>query len=372
MEGRIAIAHDWLLRHRGGERVLKEFCQRFKNVSIYTLFFDAEAVHPVIKLQAIYVSRLGRLPGARHYYRYLLPWFRRGIEHFHVRKADLLLSISHAVAKGIPHETSIPHVCYCLTPMRYLWEERKLYFPNRRPSFQEELLERVSHKLRQWDLESNRSVDFFVAISHTVKERIKRTYDRDAEVIYPCVDLELFHPANGGRRKRGGFYLVVSSLAPYKRIELAIEAFNRCGKPLLIAGDGPMRHRLARRAKSNIRFLGWITDEELCRLYNTAQGLIFPGVEDFGLVPLEAQACGCPVIAYGEGGATETVIEEETGLFFRDATVEALLGAIDVFEKTRFEERRIVENACRFSSDRFRFEWKRFFQKNGLRANFLD
>lgn len=371
MAEQMAIAHDWLLRHRGGERVLKEFCHRFKDLSIYTLFLDPEAVHPVIRQHAIYVSRLGRLPGVTRYYRYLLPWFRRGIEHFHIRKVDLLLSISHAVAKGIPHEPDIPHVCYCLTPMRYLWEERKLYFPNGRPDFKEKLLERFSRKLRQWDLESNRSVDFFVAISQTVKERIKRTYGREAEVIYPCVDLELFHPVNG-TRKRGTFYLIVSSLVPYKRIDLAIEAFNRCGKPLLIAGDGPIRRQLAREAKSNIRFLGRVTDQELCRLYNTAQGLIFPGVEDFGLVPLEAQACGCPVIAYGEGGATETVTDGETGLFFRDSTVEALLGAIELFDKARFDESRAVENACRFSSDRFWFEWKHFFQKNGLRVNFLD
>lgn len=360
---RIAIAHDWLLHQRGGEKLLREFCLCLRDLSIYTLFLEARAIDPVISRHSVYVSPLGRWPGVGRYYRYLLPWFRYGIEHFCVRGADVLLSISHAVAKGIPHPAGLLHICYCLTPMRYLWCERKSYFPDARWSLQQRLLEMVSEGLQAWDLESNQGVNFFVAVSKTVQQRIRTVYSRDSEVIYPCVDLDLFKPMDLSRES---FYLVVSSLVPYKRIDLAVEAFNRNGKPLLVVGEGPLRGRLERRARSNVRFLGWRTSQEIARLYCQAQALIFPGIEDFGLVPVEAQACGCPVIAYGQGGVTETVRAGETGLFFPQPTADALCRAVAEFEQTGLNRSQAVDNAQLFSSPRFRSEWSGYFAARGV------
>ena len=315
MRQRVAISHDWLLRHRGGEKILKEFCLNFEDLAIFTLFFRPDRIDPAIGEHSIFVSPLGRWPGVNHYYPYLLPFFRYGIERFYVQEVDVLLSISHAVAKGIPHASGIPHICYCLTPMRYLWSEQ-LYFPKPEWSLKRKLLNVFSKRLRAWDLASNRGVDFFVAISQTVSKRIQKIYGRPSQVIYPCIDAEFFHPLDVPREE---FYLIVSSLVPYKRIDLAVEAFNQNGKSLLIAGEGSLRRKLSSKARPNVRFLGWQPNEEIRRLYSQARALIFPGTEDLGLVPLEAQACGCPVIAYGEGGATETVTEGETGLFFVEA-----------------------------------------------------
>ena len=367
MDLRLAISHDWLIRQRGAENVLKEFCLAFKDVSIYALFLHPQAIDPVIRRQSVYVSPLGRWPGVRYYYRYLLPRFPSGMDHFQVTGVDLLLSISHAVAKGIPHESQIPHICYCLTPIRYLWSERRLYFRNSQRSIRERLLEIFSKRLQDWDLESNRGVDFWVAISRTVQERIQRTYGRQSDVIYPCVDLELFQPLDLDRED---FYLVVSRLVSHKWIDLAVEAFNRNGKPLLIVGEGSLRRHLARRARSNVRFLGWQPDQEVRRLYCRARALIFPGTEDFGLVPVEAQACGCPVIAYGEGGATETVIEGETGLFFRGASAASLCEAVQQFERRPWDPVKAVANGRRFSRSRFLSEWQQYFRRRGFGVAF--
>ena len=366
---RIALAHDWLLQQRGGEKILSEFCLRWKNLSIYTLFLNPQRIHPVIKQHAIYVSRLGRLPAVERYYRYLLPWFPYGIEEFYLRDFDQLFSISHAVAKGIPHDPGIPHICYSLTPMRYLWFDSKMYFPGQQWSMRRTLLKLFSKRLKTWDLQSNNRVNHFVAISQTVRQRIEAVYGRAAHVIYPPVDLEFFQP---GGVPRENFYLIISSLVPYKRIDVAIDAFNQNGKMLLIAGEGPLHNRLRRRARSNIRFLGWVSKEEVRRLYWSAKALVFPGVEDFGLVPVEAQACGCPVIGYGEGGVTETVIEGETGVLFREPAPEALIRAIERFEKIPWDEERTARNAARFSRERFHLEWETYLRTLGIKMNGAD
>ncbi|MDA2927868.1 glycosyltransferase [Acidobacteria bacterium AH-259-G07] len=358
----IAIAHDWLLNRRGAEKVLKEFCLCFEDLSIFTLFFNPDVVDPVIKQHSIYVSKLDRLPGIKHYYRYLLPWFQLGIETHSVRDKDVLLSISHAVAKGIPHQAGIPHVCYCHTPMRYLWEPG-LYQSFLVGSWRGRVLDLFARRLQKWDLKSNQRVDYFVTISRTVQKRIERAYGRESQVIYPCIDLEFFQPYDVPRED---FYLVVSALVPHKRLELAVQALNQNGKALLVVGTGPLRRRLARKAGSNIQFLGWVSDEDVRMLYCRARALVLPGPEELGLVPIEAQACGCPVIAYGEDGATETVIEGKTGLFFRQPTAESLLEAVRLFEGTNFDVREIVTNAQRFSRQRFRAEWQQFFKNLGL------
>lgn len=347
---------------RGAERVLKEFCRFSGLLSLYVLFLSPGRIDPLIKRHVVFASTLSRLPGVERYYRYLLPLFPRAVERLRVRNADLLLSISHSVAKGISRDPDIPHVCYCLTPMRYLWRT-ELYGEELRSSWQGLCLKLVSGRLKKWDVETSPRVDHFVAISRTVAERIRSVYNRQAEVIYPCVDLDTFEPRNAPREE---FYLMASALVPHKRVELAVEAFNRLGRPLWIVGNGPLSSRLKRRARRNVRFMGWLPDPELRDLYCRARALIFPGVEDFGLVPVEAQACGCPVIALGEGGATETVREGETGLFFDEPSPESLLQRVHDFERSRFDPRRAVEHARRFSRRRFFAEWRSYLSERRL------
>ena len=365
---RIAICHDWLLNQRGAERVLAEFCRNPASLSIYTLFFDTDVLGSALDRHLVYVSSLRRLPAPRNYYRYLLPLFPQAIRQFQVRDVELLISISHSVAKGIPHDPEVPHICYCLTPMRYLWEPG-LYEPDLRGPLKRILLKLLSRPLRRWDTETNQSVDSFVAISETVQRRILKTYGRESRVIYPFVDLDFFRPSATSRED---FYLIVSGLVPNKRISLAVEAFNRSGKALRIVGSGPLLRRLRRMARPNVQFLGWQPDDEVRKLYQTARGLVFPGHEDFGLVPVEAQACGCPVVAYGKGGVTESVVAGETGVFFQARTPDALREAVDALEKSPLEEERMIQNARRFSRDRFWSEWRQCLKGLGLDPDLLQ
>lgn len=361
---RLAIAHDWLVNRRGAERLLKEFCLRFEDLRLYTLFARPRLIDEAIGRHPVRVSPLSCLPGIQHYYRYLLPLFPWGMRRLEVGEADALLSISHLAAKAIPHDPSIPHICYCLTPARFLWApelyEGEFGRPLVGPGFKA-----ASARLKRWDLASNAGVDAFVAISETVRERIRRFYQRDSEVIHPCIDLDLFRPADVDRED---FFLMVSGLVPHKRIDLAVEAFRQSGRPLRIVGEGPSRRRLARLgAAANIRLLGWVPDSELVQLYRRARALVFPSLDEFGLVPVEAQACGCPVIAYGKGGATETVVEGQTGFFFRSPTPEALSQAVVLLEAEGCDPQACVSNAQRFSQQRFHSEWSAFFAKMGLR-----
>ena len=361
---KVAVSYDWLLSRRGGGRVLREFCVWLEHLSIFTLFFDFERVDSVVKKHSIYASKLNRLPRVRNYYRYLLPWFPAGIESCRVKGQELLLSLSHAVAKGIPHDPEIPHVCYCFTPMRYVWAT-ELYQSALEGSWQGKFLGHFKEPLKDWDLKANQGIDHFVAISRTVQERIKSHYGRESTVIHPCVDLSLFQPSDCDRED---FHLMVSALVPQKRLELAVEAFNRNRKPLMIVGTGPLKRRLARQAESNIQFLGWLPDDQVRELYCRARALVFPGLDEFGLVPVEAQACGCPVIALGRGGVTETVREGETGVFFENPTVEGVLEGIERFEKTDLDHQEILSQARQFSQERFRSEWRSFFKRVGLQV----
>lgn len=364
---RVAICHDSLLNQRGAERVLAELCRNSASLSIYTLLFDSTLLGSALDRHLVYVSPLRRLPVPRNYYRYLLPLFPYAIRQFQVRNVELLISISHSVAKGIPHDPEVPHICYCLTPMRYLWEP-SLYQPDLKGPLRRILLRLLSSHLRSWDTQTNQSVDSFVAVSRTVQQRILRTYSQESRVIYPFVDLDFFRPTASSRED---FYLIVSGLVPNKRISLAVEAFNRSGKALRIVGSGPLLRRLRRMARPNVQFLGWQPDDEVRRLYQTARGLVFPGHEDFGLVPVEAQACGCPVIAYGEGGVTESVVAGETGVFFQDRTPDALREAVEVLEKSPLEEGKMIQNAKHFSRDRFWSEWRQCLGELGLDPDLL-
>lgn len=362
----LAIAHDWLIQPRGAERILNEFCRRQEQLSIYALMCVTDYVDPAVLRHAVYVSRLNRLPWVGHYYRLLLPFHGWAVEGLQVgSQPEVLLSISHSVAKGIPHAPHVPHICYCLTPMRYVWE-REVYGDFMTSAPMRAVMSRFEKRLKAWDLEANQGVSEFVAISETVRGRIRRFYGREATVIFPGTNLERFRPRS---RKREDFFLIVSALVPQKRIDLAVESFNHNGLRLWIVGDGPMRTSLRFRARDNIRFLGALSDSEILDLYGRASALIFPGLEDFGLVPVEAQACGCPVLAFRGGGVTETVQEGKSGIFFNSQTADSLNDSLRQLRRQSWSEEEVASQVADFSVARFVSDWNRYFRERGFQVS---
>jgi glycosyltransferase involved in cell wall biosynthesis len=303
-------------------------------------------------------SFVNRLPWAKRVYRFYLPLFPVAIERFELDRYDLVLSSSHCVAKGIlPHRSL--HIAYVHAPMRYVWDQHDAYFGSDSPRLARIGMAICRRYLQQWDVRAVHRVDYFIANSHNIAAKIAKLYGREAAVIHPPVDVEKFnlHP------HLQPYYLIVSALVPYKKIEIAVDAFNRLKLPLKIAGEGPLGKKLRKIAQPNIEFLGWLSDQELAALYARCQALVFPGEEDFGIVPLEAQASGRPVIAYGRGGALETVVPVEfdgrlqgTGIFFSQPTADSLMAAVELFRKysNRFEPAVIRRHACEFSRERFK------------------
>lgn len=358
---KIALVHDWLTGMRGGEKCLEVFCELFPDADLYTLVYDPDSVSPAIRRMNVKTSWINRLPGAQKRFRYLLPFFPQAMESFELGDYDLILSSSHCVAKGIfPHRAL--HIAYVYTPMRYIWDMGDAYLVGGTSLIARAGLALSRPYLRRWDLRSTGRVDQLIAISNNVAAKIERIYGRTAKVIYPPVDFAKFHLADMPQP----YYLIVSALVPYKRIDLAVDAFNALKLPLKVAGDGPLRRYLQRRAKSNIEFLGWVDDMKLAELYSQCQALIFPGEEDFGIAPLEAQASGRPVIAFNKGGLRETVIgldgsspeRQPTGLFFSDQQTESLMDAIELYQNHRgeFHPERIRRHAANFSRERFKLE----------------
>jgi glycosyltransferase involved in cell wall biosynthesis len=352
---RVAIVHDWLTGMRGGEKVLEGLLELFPRAEIFTLLHVPGSVSPAIESRTIHTSFVQRLPGVERRYRSYLPLFPTAVERFDLRGFDLVLSSSHCVAKGA--RADAPHLSYCHTPMRYVWDQFGAYFgPGRAPLPTRMAARAFAPGLRSWDQRTAARVHRFVANSEHVRERIHRCYGRDATVVYPPVELERFQPAVA----REDFYLVVSALAPYKRVDLAIEALRALGRPLVVVGSGPESERLRALARgADVRFTGWASDDEVALLLGRCRALLLPGVEDFGITPVEAQAAGAPVIAYGDGGALETVIKPDengnggTGVFFHDLTPKCLARAVERFESLRFEPAVLLANARRFSRERF-------------------
>jgi glycosyltransferase involved in cell wall biosynthesis len=345
----VVLCHDWLTGMRGGERVLETLCLGFPNAPIFTLFHNPKAVSPIINRHRIWTSWLQPVPGVTRYYRYLLPLFPSAIELMDAPPAELLISTSHCVAKGLKPKPGMKHLCYCFTPMRYAWLFYDEYFG--KSAVKAALAKVLLPVLRKWDFTSSRRVDRFVAISRHVQQRIQDFYQRDADVVYPPVDTERWTP--GQNVRSGDFDLIVSALVPYKRVDLAVEAYNQLGTPLKIAGTGSEAPKLRRMAGPNIEFLGWQPDEDLLKLYRSSRLLVFPGEEDFGIVPLEAQSCGKPVVAYGRGGLLETVQEGVSGVFFKEQTVEAIKAAVRTCAAVRWEARAIRAHAEKFNTQNF-------------------
>jgi glycosyltransferase involved in cell wall biosynthesis len=348
---RLALAHDWLTGMRGGEKALEVVCERFPDAELFTLVHVPGSVSPIIERRRIHTSFVQHLPAVKRFYRHYLPLFPAAIERFDFTDFDVVLSISHCSVKSVLTPPRTRHVCYCLTPMRYAWDQFDAYFgPERIGRIGSAIMRPVMARMARWDRDTAGRADRYVAISHYVAGRIGRYYNREASVVYPPVDTAFFAP-DGAQPER--YALIVSALVPYKRIKLAIEACRRARVPLKIAGDGPERAALERLAGGSAEFLGRRPDTDIRELYRRAAVVLLPGEEDFGIVPLEAQACGRPVVALGRGGATETVIPDQTGLLVNEATSEAFAAAIDAAMSRRFDTATIRAHAERFGRERF-------------------
>jgi len=355
---RVALVHDWLTGLRGGERVLEQLCQLYPEADIFTLVYVPGSVGPLIERHRIVTSFLDRLPLAHSRYRNYLPLFPRAIESLDLTGYTLVVSTSHAVAKGCVPAPDATHVAYIHTPMRYVWDQFDAYFGAGRASLPTRLAAHaVAPFLRRWDVRSTERAHGIIANSKFVAERIRRFWGRDADaVVYPPVDTHRFVPAAEGPDE---YALAVSALVPYKRIDVAVRAFSRLKRPLWIAGDGPEMPALRSLAGPSVRFLGAVPFDELPRLYARARFFVLPGEEDFGIAPVEAQSAGRPVLALGRGGALETVIEGETGVFFDEPTVESLLRGLTAIDGLRVDPPAIRAHAERFSASRFAPELKR-------------
>lgn len=357
---------------RGGEKVLLELVRFFPAADVCTLLWKRGSVSPEIEARVRQTSFLDRLPGAARTYRYYLPLFPQAIRSLDLAGYDLVVSSSHAVAKGVRVPAGAVHVSYIHTPMRYLWESSDDYFQfGGGRWWKRSALEMVAPRLRRFDRESAAGVHFFLANSENVRGRIRRIYGADAKVIYPPVDTDFFTPL-ADARDAGDSYLVASSLEPYKRIDLAVDAFSQGAfsqqsPRLVIAGKGTLARQLRARAKPPIEFVGEVSDEKLRDLYRRCRALIFPGLEDFGMMPVEAQACGRPVVCYGAGGATESVIDGETGVHFRSQTSAALREAVERLESMSWNSARIRAHSLQFSRQRFQQELRSFFGDIGIR-----
>ena len=331
---RVALVHDWLTGMRGGERCLEVLCELFPDAPLYTLLHVPGSVSPQIEGRRIVTSFVQHLPRSSVRYRSYLPLFPLAVRGFDLAGYDLVLSMSHCVAKSVRVLPGTLHLCYCFSPMRYLWDLSDDYFgQGRGPVAARVLGPAVATVLRRWDRHTG-GVHRFVAISRHIADRIRRAYDRPADVIYPPVDVLRFAIAEAA----DDYYLVVSGLVPYKRIDLAIGAANRLGRRLVVVGTGPEESRLRALAGPTVSFLGWRPDAEIAGLYARCRALIFPAVEDFGITPLEAAAAGRPTIALARGGALETMIGLDAGaaptaVFFEAQTVESLIDAISRFER---------------------------------------
>ena len=345
-----ALVHDWLTGMRGGERVLESLCEIYPEADLFTLYHRRGSVSARIEQHPITTSFVQRLPLAGTYYRHYLPLFPMAVERFDLQAYDLVISSSHCAAKAVIPSGRARHLCYCHSPMRYAWDQFDAYFgPARVGRLASRLAYRpVLARLARWDASTATRVHRFVANSRHVAGRIRRYYNRKATIVHPPVDTVFFHPADV---PLGNHFLIVSALVPYKRIDLAIAACERTGATLRIVGDGPDRARLEAQAGPTVEFLGRLGDEGVREEYRRALAVILPGEEDFGIVPVEAQACGRPVVALGRGGVLDTVVDGENGVLFAEPDARSLAGALERVTRESFDSAAISHAAQRFSRE---------------------
>lgn len=346
----------------GAERVVTTLHEMFPEAPIFTTIVDRKILVPELANADIRTSWMQKLPGLKDHFKKYLPLYPRAIESLEVKEYDLLISSSSCFAKSAIKGPNALHICYCYTPMRFVWDYRNYVERERLNIFWRGVLPLVIARLKRWDLDTCRRPDYYIAISSAVKSRIQNIYGRESEIIFPPVDAQKYRP----KERMDNFYLIVSRLNSYKRIELAVEAFNLLGLPLKIIGAGPYLKTLKSMARPNVTFPGRLTDQEVADHYAACKALILAGAEDFGIAPLEANAAGRPVIAFNGGGAIDTISEGLNGLFFHENTVESLISAVRSFEmgKYNFQPRLIHEYALRFDKEIFKQKmWKFIMDK---------
>jgi glycosyltransferase involved in cell wall biosynthesis len=351
---KVAIVHDWLTGMRGGEKVLEAICELYPEATIYTLVHVKGSVSEQIEEHRIHCSPVQRLPRAGELYRQYLPLFPAVIETFDLDGYDLVISSSHCAAKSVIRSGSATHVCYCHSPMRYAWDQFDSYFgPAQVGQFTSRLLRPVLAHLARWDAATADRVDRFLANSQYVAGRIRRYYNRGSTVVHPPVDTTFYRPSASAPQSNEPFFLIVSALVPYKRLDVAIAACRQIRTKLKIVGRGPEESRLRALSSGDVDFLGWRTDEEIRDLYRDATAVLLPGTEDFGMVPVEAQACGTPVVALGRGGACETVQDGMTGVLVEHESVDAFAEGLERIRSLNPDRDRCRAHAERFSRAHF-------------------
>jgi glycosyltransferase involved in cell wall biosynthesis len=366
---RVAVVHEWLTIPGGSEQVVLELLEMFPQAELFTSIYDPSPWPPQVTERPVHVSFLNRIPGARRHYPKLLPLMNRAFQSFDLSGFDLVLSSNHACAKNVRTPPGALHVCYCHTPMRYAWEEGFLDGEEVGRATRM-LLPALLRRLRRQDLEGAAGPDVFVANSRHVADRIERYYGRSAEVVHPPVDVDHFLTLT---HETEDFYLSFGRVVPYKRVDLTVAACVRLGRRIKVAGDGRAMQavRAETQGREEIEFVGRVADAERDRLLGGARALLFPGEEDFGIVPVEAQAAGVPVIAYGVGGAAESVLDGRTGVLFGEQSVDSLAEAIERFEQLQLNGDQARENAKRFGRDRFRREMAAVIDRGSSRAQLL-
>lgn len=348
---KIAIAHDWLTNMGGAEKVVINFTELYPNAPVYTTVYNQENLDSELQNIDVRTTFLQKIKGANKKHQNLLPLMPMAWEQLDFNGYDVVLSSSSSCAKGLVTSPDTMHVCYCHTPMRYAWEFYNEYMEREKISLlKSKLIPIIMNYIRIWDVTSANRVDYFIANSENVAKRIRKHYRREAVVIHPPVRASYFNISEIDE----DYFLMVSRLVPYKRVDLAVEAFNELGLPLVVIGGGPQEDYLKSIAKDNVKILGRQSDEVIKEHYANCRAFIFPGEEDFGITPLEAQASGRPVIAFGKGGALETVVDGKTGLFFERQTKEDLIQAVEKFQKMTFDKQEIREHALKFDEEVFK------------------
>lgn len=349
---KVAIVHYWLVTMRGGEKVLEELCKLFPQADIFTNVYDESKISETIKSHKIFTTKINKWPMAKKLYQKYMPFMPKALMDLDLTGYDLVISSESGPAKGVVPSPNAFHLCYCHTPMRYLWDMYHEYFRKSNPIVKF-FMKSMIPSLRLWDVMSSNLVDCFVANSHYVQARIKRYYNRDAKVIFPPCDIEKY--VNNQRNPKD-FYLFFGQLVGYKRADLAIEACIKSGRKLVVIGDGKSKEAQKYENTGLITFTGRVRDEEVAKYLSEAKALIFPGIEDFGIIPVEANAAGCPVLAYKEGGAIDSIKENETGLFFEEQTAESIIECMNKFEQieSSFTNRNIfTSHVKQFSKEEF-------------------
>ena len=349
---KVAIVHYWLVTMRGGEKVLEELCKLYPQADIYTNVYNPEKISETIKSHKIYTSKINSWPFSKKLYQKYMPFMPKALMELDLTGYDLIISSESGPAKGVCPAPDAFHLCYCHTPMRYLWDMYHQYFEKANPLVKF-FMEKMIPGLRQWDIMSSNLVDHFVANSTFVAKRIQRYYNRKADVVFPPCDIQKYADC---QRNPKDFYLFFGQLVGYKRADLAIQACIQSGRKIVVIGEGKSKEAKKYSRSGLVTFTGRISDEKVKEYFSQAKALLFPGIEDFGIIPVEANSAGCPVLAYRKGGACDSILENKTGLFFEEQTVESLIACMDEFEKNykQFENRQIYKKHVeQFSNENF-------------------